>query len=149
MPYGILPSLITVRIQILIDRSFVIGLLNLSMGCRLEVQVQILGQVPSDGELTVPKELRIEGSWQLLTSQVFHIALLQFIVRAHHLGVERDILRQPVQSKLFGILCPFRLTLTLLEGFPWFEYGAPTIVERTTPLVILLIDGCLSTGIAV
>ena len=96
-PYGILPGMILVGIKILVDRC--IWFLYLCMGSTLEVHVQVLGQIPVDGELTVPEELFTEGERQLgvysgsSTHQGFHIALLQLVVIARHLGIEGYVLR--------------------------------------------------------
>ena len=96
-PYGVLPGMILVGIKILVDRC--IWFLYLCMGSTLEVHVQVLGQIPVDGELTVPEELLTEGERQLgvysgsSTHQGFHIALLQLVVIARHLGIEGYVLR--------------------------------------------------------
>ena len=88
------------------------------MGSRLEVKVQVLGEVPAEREITVPEELLVEGQRQSLVISTLQVALLQFIVATGNLRVEGDVLRQIVQSECFGEVEPFRLTFQALEGLP-------------------------------
>ena len=53
--HRVLPSLITIRIKVLVDRRA--RLLDLGMGGTLEVEVQVLREVPAQGEVSVPEEL--------------------------------------------------------------------------------------------
>ena len=102
VPYGILPCRVTVWIEVFVDGLVAIGLLNLCLCARLEVQVEVLGEVPAYGEVTVPQNLRTEGDGQRRTAEVVHVALLQLVVGAHQLRVKRNILWQPVQSEGLG-----------------------------------------------
>ena len=142
-PYGVLPGMILVGIKILVDRC--IWFLYLCMGSTLEVHVQVLGQIPVDGELTVPEELFTEGERQLgvysgsSTHQGFHIALLQLVVVARHLGIEGYVLRQPVQSETFQYVEPLALVLQSLEWFPCLINRAPRIIQGSAPVVLALI----------
>ena len=70
--------------------------IHLCMGGTLEVHVQVLGQVPAQGELTVPEELVAHGKRQLRIERTLHIAFLQLIGLMRHLRIEGDVLRQPV-----------------------------------------------------
>ena len=88
--YRILPSHILIGIQVLVDRR--VGLLDLGTGGRLEGKMQVLGKVPSQGEITVPQELLGECKWQVLIFQTLQVAFLQFVVVTRHLGIERDAL---------------------------------------------------------
>ena len=74
LPYRVFPCLITLRIEVFIDGG--IRLFYLCMCGRLETHVQVLRQVPANSELTIPEELLVEGQWQLLSLQVFHVTLL-------------------------------------------------------------------------
>ena len=80
LPYGVLPRLIVFWIEVLVDRQVAQGLFDLSLSARLEVHVQVFGQVPAHGETTVPQELRIEGDRQTRASQILHVTFLQLIV---------------------------------------------------------------------
>ena len=64
----------------------------------LEIHVEVLCKVPSEGELTVPQELFAEGERQFGIHTVLHIALLKLVIGASHVGIERDVLRQIVQA---------------------------------------------------
>ena len=119
------------------------------MGGRLEVEVQVLREVPAQGEVTVPEELRVEGKRQTVVVEILHVTLLQFVVTAGDLGIEGDALRQVVQSEGPVEVLPLLVAFHLLERLPRLIHGRIAVVNGTAPLVILLIDGCLSTGIAV
>ncbi len=54
--------MILVGIKILVDRC--VRLFNLGVCGRLEVHMQILGEVPAYGEVAVPKELLTESKRQ-------------------------------------------------------------------------------------
>ena len=79
-PDGVFPSGIAIGIEILVHRT--IGLLNLGMGGRSEVEVQVLGEVPTQGEVTIPEELLVEDQGQVLVLDTLQIALLQFTIVA-------------------------------------------------------------------
>ena len=57
--HRVLPSSILIRIQIFINRC--IRFLNLCTRGRLEIEVEIFGKVPTQGEITIPQELFREG----------------------------------------------------------------------------------------
>ena len=116
---------------------------------RLEVHVQILRQVPAYGEVPIPQELLAEGQRQVGVLGVLQVALLQLVVVAQYLGVERDVLRQVVESQGFGEIEPLRLTLHLLEGLPCLVDRRIGVVEGASPLILVLIDGSLARGVAV
>ena len=86
------------------------------MGSRLEVKVQVLGEVPAEREITVPEELLVEGQRQSLVISTLQVALLQFIVATGDLRVEGDVLRQIVQSECFREVEPFDLPFSRLKG---------------------------------
>ena len=44
--------------------------------------MQVLGKIPTNGEVAVPKELGTEGGWQRRTVEVVHVAFLQFVIGA-------------------------------------------------------------------
>ena len=83
--------------------------------------------------------------------QIVKVAFLLFVVVARHLGVERDVLRHPVESEPLQYVEPFRLVLGewLLEGFPRLIHRRVAVVERTAPLVFVLIDRGLALGVQV
>ena len=105
----VFPLGVLVGIAFLVDGS--VGLFDFSVRGTLEVHVQIACKVPSQGEITVPEELRAEGQRQLSASEVFHVALLQLVVAARYLGVEAHVLREPVESELLDDIEPFRPVL--------------------------------------
>ena len=93
-----------ISIEILVDGC--IGLFDLGVGGRLEVEVQVLGEVPAQREVAVPEELLVEGQRQLLSAEVFEVALLQFEIGTRDLRVETDALRQIIQSERLGEVEP-------------------------------------------
>ena len=52
------------------------------MGGRLETEVQVLREVPAQGEVAIPEELRVEDEGQAVVVEILHVALLQLIVMA-------------------------------------------------------------------
>ena len=150
-PYRIFPSVILVGIEVLVHRC--VRFLYLGMGSALEVHVQVLGQVPTQGELSIPKELLAEGKWQVrfytcrTTHRRLHVSFLQLIVVASHLGIERHVLWQPVQPESFQNVEPLALVLQSLEWFPSLIDWCPGIIERTAPIVLALVYGSLARGI--
>ena len=95
-----------VGIEILVDGR--VGLLDLGMRGRLEVHVQVLREVPADGEVAIPEELLRKRQRQVGVLGVLEVALLQLIVVARELRVERDVLGQIVQSDGLWQLHPLR-----------------------------------------
>ena len=149
LPDGVLPGLIVVGIEFLVYGQVAQRLFDFSLRTRLEVHVQVAGEVPSQREATVPEELRVEGDGQARSSQVLHVTLLQLVVDARHLRIERDVLRQPVDAKRLRQRHPLRLALRLGKRFPRLVYRRIGIVQRTAPLVFALVDRCLARRIAV
>ena len=83
MPYRILPGTITVGIEVLVDgQTIAVRFLNFGTRTRLEVHVQVLGQVPAEREVTIPQERRTPLHRNLGAGQVVHVALLQLVIRA-------------------------------------------------------------------
>ena len=119
------------------------------MSCTLESHVQILGEVPAQREVTVPQELLTERQGQIRILGILEVALLQLTIHTHHLGIERDILGQIVEAKCLGEVHPLGLALGILERFPGLEDWRIGIVERATPLVIILVNGGLARGVTV
>ena len=147
LPYRILPGAIMVWIKVLIDGQVAQGLFYLSLCTRLEIHVKVAGKVPAQGEATIPQELRIEDDRKLGTTKVGHVTLLRLIIETHQLRIEGNTLRQPVQGQRLGEVHPFRLALRLLKRFPCFIDGRIAVVQRATPLVFLIINGCLARGL--
>ena len=56
-PYLIPPPAILVEIVGIVDLIPYIRLLNLGIGSTLEIEVEVLGEIPTQGEVTAPKEL--------------------------------------------------------------------------------------------
>ena len=152
LPDGVLPCLVAVGIEVLVDgQSVAVGLLDLGLRARREVHVQVLGEVPAQREVAVPEEGRAPRGRYLRATEVVHVALLQFVVRTPQFGIERQVLGQVVDTKGLGQLHPFRLRLRLLERFPRLIDGRIAVVEGAAPLVVLLVDGGLArvAGMAV
>ena len=144
-PHRVLPSRIAVGIEVFVHRR--VGFLNLSVGGTLEVHVQVLRQVPTQLELTVPQELLAERQRQVGVLCILQVALLQLIVVTRHLRVKRDGLRQIVEAQRLGELHPLRLALRVLEGLPGLKHGRIAVVHRASPLIVVLIDGSLASGV--
>ena len=144
-PHGVLPSRIAVGEEVFIHWG--VRFFDLRMGGRLEVEVQILREVPAQGEVTIPKELRVEGKRQTMIVKVLHVTLLQLVVGTGNLSVQGQRLGQVVQSEGLGEVQPLRLTLQLSERLPRLIHGRIAVVNGTAPLVILLIDGSLARGV--
>ena len=121
--YRILPGMILISIKIRIHIR--IWHIYLCMGSTLEVHVKIPGQVPTQSKFTVPKELIAECNRQLRLGKTFHITLLQFIGFMSHLGIESEILRQPVQPETLQDVEPLTLVLDFLKRFPGLIYRSP------------------------
>ena len=113
--------LISIKIRIHIR----IWHIYLCMGSTLEVHVQILGQIPTQSKFTVPKELIAECDRQLRLGKTLHITLLQFIGFMCHLGIESEILRQPVQPETLQNVEPLALVFDFLERFPRLIHRSP------------------------
>ena len=102
--------------------------------------------IPSDGEVTVPKELLGEGDRQLRTS--VDVALLQFVVSAHEVRVEREALRQIVEVLRLDDVEPFRLSFHLLERFQSLVFWRIVVGEVSFPVLIIVINDGLSFLVA-
>ena len=144
VPHGVFPGRIPIRIEVFVHRG--IRLFDLRMGGRLEVEVQVLREVPAQGEVTVPEELRVEGKRQTVVVEILHVTLLQFVVTAGDLGVKGDALRQVVQSEGPVEVLPLLVAFHLLERLPRLIHRRIGVVQGTPPLVFLLIDGGLTRG---
>ena len=140
----VFPGMILVGIEIGVH--FRIRHIHLCMGSTLEVHVQVLGQVPAHGELSVPEELVAIGERQLRIERTLHIALLQLVGFVRHLRIEGDVLRQPVQAEPLQDVEPLALVLDLLEWLPRFIHRSPGIIQGTSPVVTVLINRGLAGG---
>ena len=147
--HRVLPDGVEFGIEILVDRCVLaVGFLYLCTCGTLEVHVQVLRQVPTELEVTVPQHLTVEVDGQVRVLRILQVTLLQFIIGTRHLGVEGDGLRQVVQSQGLGEVQPLRLTLDLLEGFPRLVDGRVGVVQGTAPLVVVLVDSGLAGSMA-
>ena len=72
--YRVFPHGILVRVERLVDRH--IGLLDLRVGARLEVGMDVLRQVPAQAEAAVPQVVAGENERDGVVLHVFQIALL-------------------------------------------------------------------------
>ena len=142
--YRVFPGMILVGIEVGVHLR--IRHIHLCMGSTLEVHVQVLGQVPAHGELSVPEELVAIGKRQLRIECTLHIALLQFVGLVCHLCIECHVLRQPVQAELLQNIEPLALVLDLLERLPRFIHRSPGIIQGATPVVTVLINRGLAGG---
>ena len=149
LPHRVLPRRIVVGVQFLVHGQVAQRLFHLGLRARLEVHVQVLRQVPAQRERAVPQKLRAERDGQLRTAQVLHVALLQLVVVACHLRVERHVLRQPVQPERLRQCHPLRLGLRLLERFPRLIHRRVRVVQRPAPSRLVLVDGRLARRVAV
>ena len=146
-PHRVFPCRILVWIEVFVYRR--VRFFYLGMGSTVEVHVEVLGQIPSYRELTVPQELLAERKRQLVALGAFHIALLQLIIVAHHLRIESDVLRQPVKSEILNQVVPFALALNhLLERFEGFIDRSIAVVYGPSPVVFILIYSGLAARMA-
>ena len=116
-----------------------VGFFYLGMGGRSPREFECLKDVPTHVEVTVPKNLVGEGDGQLCTS--IDVTLLELIVAASKVGVERDTLWQPLQVLCFDDVEPLRLAFQVLEGFPWLELGGVVVGEVELPVLFILVNG--------
>ena len=148
--HGVFPDGIEVGVEVFVNgRVLAIGFLNLRMGSTLEVHVQVLGQVPAHGEVAVPEHLAAECDGQAGILGVLQVALLQLRVVACQLRVERNGLRQIVQSERLGEVYPLGLALHVLERFQRLVDRRVGVAERPSPLDFAVIDSGLADGLAV
>ena len=104
--------------------------------------MQVFGEVPSDGEVSVPEELLAECQWQLRSLKVFHVTVLQLIIDALYVRVESDVLWHGVECEFFSDIEIFRLRLDdFFEWFPRLVDRSPGVSHRTVPSVFVLING--------
>ena len=89
-PNRVLPCVITVGVQRLVYGC--IRLFYLCMGGTLETCVQMVGEIPPYGEVSIPQELLIECKRKLRSASTHHVSFLQFIVITYDFGVERKVL---------------------------------------------------------
>ena len=68
------------------------------------------------------------------------------MIVTRHFRIEGQVLRQPVESETLQDVQPFRLVLRqhILKRFPGFIDRRITVVQRTSPLVFILIYGGLT-----
>ena len=145
---GVFPCGIGIGIEVFVDGC--VRLLYLCPRGALEIEVQVLGEVPAQGEVPVPEELLVELHRQRVGGEVFHVALLQLIVVAGEVGIERHVLRQVVESEALGNLPPLRFRLDeFLERLPCLVHRCPTIRHRCPPGVVVLIDRGIAGGMVV
>ena len=111
--------------------------------------MQVLGEVPTQGEVTVPEELLRECQRQTLVFQILQVAFLQLIIVTCQLRVKGDALWQIVEAECLGEVQPLRLSFQLTERLPRLIDWRIAVIKSTTPLVFLLIDGRLARGITV
>ena len=150
-PHGVFPSRILVWIEVFVYRS--VWFLDFCMSGTVETHVEVLGEIPAYGEFPVPEELLAECQRQLTVLQTLHIPLLQLIIVSEHLGVEGDVLRQPVQTEALQYVIPFAAALDFLERFECLVYRRVAVVNRTAPVVLVLINrslaACMPVAVAV
>ena len=146
---GILPGGIAVGVEILVDGQLAVGLLDFSLCARLEIHVQVLGEVPAQGEVAVPQERLGPRDRQLGSAEIVHVAFLEFVVAASYLGIECNILWQVVDAESLGECHPFRFRLRVLEGLPGLVNRGIGVVERAVPLGVVLVDRRLARIVGV
>ena len=145
--HRIFPSRIAVGVKVFIHRR--IGFFYLGIGSTLKTCMQVASEIPSQGKLPVPQETLIPCQRKSRAFYRLHVTLLQFVVVAGHLGVERQVLRQPVETETLEYVEPLRLVLDALERLPRFVDGCPVVVKCPPPVVFFLIDGGLSGSVLV
>ncbi len=146
-PNRVFPSGVRIGVKVFI--YWRVRLFNLRVRDRREVHVDALGDVPADGEIAVPEELRRERYGQLVVVGGLHVALLQLVVSAVDVRRERDVLRQPVERELFEHVHPFRFRLALFPRLERFIHRRPRVVEHPLPREFFLVDGRLARGVGV
>ena len=124
LPYGVFPRLILLWVEVFVDLQ--IWLLYLCLSGALEGHVEVLGQVPTQLEVTVPQEAGVPRSWYAgRRAEVFKVALLQLVVVTGHLGIEGDVLRHVVEGEPLEDVVVLGLRLYLLEWLERFIYWRP------------------------
>src|SRR5574344_431010 len=126
-----------VWIQVFVN--WCIGFFYLSMGSRLECHVEIIGKVPSQGEFPVPQKLFTECQRQTCILSTLQITLLQFVITTGHLTVERNILRQIIDTYLFREVEPFTFTLGFGKWLKCLIGRRIIVIQSTAPVVFFLI----------
>jgi hypothetical protein len=87
-------------VEIAVTVNLRIRLFNLGISAALEVEMEVLGEIPTDAEITVPQELRgIGGREGIGSTKILKVTLLKLVVTARHVSIERHILRQPVETE--------------------------------------------------
>ena len=145
--HRVFPRLVAVGVEVFVDDG--VRFLDFGVGGALEVHMKVFREVPANREIAVPQELLAERRVEFRAAEVFHIALLQFVVVAQDFGVERDALWQPVQPESLENLVPFRLRLDVLKRFERLEHGCPRIIHTTSPVVLVFVDGRFALRVAI
>ena len=147
VPDGVFPCRIAVGIEVFVDGG--VGLFHLGMSGRLEIHVQVLGDVPTQLEVAVEKELLVELQRQVGILSVLQVALLMLRIVAGQLAAKGNGLRQIVEADGLGEVEPLRLALQVLEGFPRLVDRRISIVQCAAPLVVGVPHGGTARGLAV
>ena len=98
--YGIFPGFVLSGVEVLVERN--VGLFNFSVRARGEVEVDLFGRIPSQREVAVPQEVAGKAEGQRCVVELFHVALLEFVVGACDVGVEGNALWQIADAEFLG-----------------------------------------------
>ena len=145
---AVLPCAVVVVVEVLVDGR--VRFLDFGLRSALEGEVQCLGEIPSEVELSVPEERGCpadgDGRRRL---EVLHVALLDFVVGADDVGVEGEALRREVEVLCLQQIQPLGLRLDVLEWFPCLPVGCPAVVQSSSPRLLVLVHGGLAAGVGV
>ena len=115
--YGIFPGFVLCGVEVLVERN--VGLLDFGVRARGEVEVDLFGRIPTQREVAVPKEVAGKAQRQRSVVELFHVALLEFVVGACDVGIEGNALWQIADTEFLGKAQPRRFSLD--EPFEWFH----------------------------
>ena len=91
--HRVFPCRVLVRVEALVDDH--VRFFDFGMSGRCPRELERLEDVPANGEVAIPEELFGERDRKFCSC--INIALLQFVVTAQDVGVERETLRQVVE----------------------------------------------------
>ena len=123
-------------------------MLDFGARARTKAGVNALRQIPTQGEVSLPTVVATPSEGQGTIVQVLHIALLEFVIIAHDIGIERQTLREVVEVEFLNNLEPLALALHLLERLKGFRIRGIVVTEIPFPVLVLFPRCRLSRGVS-